>query len=179
MAVITAPGFLGWVSTDLSHPESGGLSHSSWQIPSSSISLDGKCLWAATFRSLHRYSMGFRSVPWLGHLRTVRDTSVCVGSQRNINRHPRITSHFLRFSSSTSLFLAAFSPYCSQVATKTIMLSLPWFTRDGIRCLVIIRHSAAGSTVSFWVIRPESFVLMLPESFKCCFAANINLTTLL
>ena len=58
-----------------SHLDFGSLSHFSWQILSISARLDGKCLWTAIFRSLHRCSLQFKSGLWLGHSRTDRDLS--------------------------------------------------------------------------------------------------------
>ncbi len=45
----------------------GILCHSSLQILSSSVRLDGKRWWTAIFRSLQRCSIGFKSGLWLGH----------------------------------------------------------------------------------------------------------------
>lgn len=46
-----------WVCN--THPSLGSIFHSSWQILSSSIRLDGNSLRTAIFRSLHRWSLGF------------------------------------------------------------------------------------------------------------------------
>ncbi len=54
-------------------PGFGILCHSSLQILSSSVRLDGKRWWTAIFRSLQRCSIGFKSGLWLGHSRTVTE----------------------------------------------------------------------------------------------------------
>ncbi len=51
----------------------GILCHSSLQILSSYVRLDGKRWWTAIFRSLQRCSIGFKSGLWLGHSRTVME----------------------------------------------------------------------------------------------------------
>ncbi len=58
-------------ATSFSHLDLGILRHSSLQILSSSVRLDGKRWWTAIFRSLQRCSIGFKSWLWLGHSRTV------------------------------------------------------------------------------------------------------------
>ncbi len=57
-------------------PGFGILCHSSLQILSSSVRLDGKRWWTAIFRSLQRCSIGFKSGLWLGHSRTVTEVVV-------------------------------------------------------------------------------------------------------
>ncbi len=56
-------------ATGFSHLDLGILCHSSLQILSSSVRLDGKRWWTAIFRSLQRCSIGFKSGLWLGHSR--------------------------------------------------------------------------------------------------------------
>ncbi len=60
-------------TTSFSHLDLGILCHSSLQILSSSVRLDGKRWWTAIFRSLQRCSIGFKSGLWLGHSRTVTE----------------------------------------------------------------------------------------------------------
>ncbi len=60
-------------ATSFSHLDLGILCHSSLQILSSSVRLDGKRWWTAIFRSLQRCSIGFKSGLWLGHSRTVTE----------------------------------------------------------------------------------------------------------
>ncbi len=48
-------------ATSFSHLDLGILCHSSLQILSSSVRLDGKRWWTAIFRSLQRCSIGFKS----------------------------------------------------------------------------------------------------------------------
>ncbi len=52
-------------ATSFSHLDLGILCHSSLQILSSSVRLDGKRWWTAIFRSLQRCSIGFKSGLWL------------------------------------------------------------------------------------------------------------------
>ncbi len=104
-----------------SHLDLGILCHSSLQILSSSVRLDGKRWWTAIFRSLQRCSIGFKSGLWLGHSRTVTELlwshsfvilAVCLGSLScwKVNLRPSLRSWALwrRFSSRISLYLAAF-----------------------------------------------------------------------
>ncbi len=60
-------------ATSFSHLDLGILCHSSLQILSSSVRLDGKRWWTAIFRSLQRCLIGFKSGLWLGHSRTVTE----------------------------------------------------------------------------------------------------------
>ena len=99
----------------------GFFSHSSLQICSSSVKLDGECRWTAIFKSFHRFSMGFMSGLWLGHSRTFTflfwshssvALAVCLGSLSCWNVNPRrsLRSFALwsRFSSRICLYLAPF-----------------------------------------------------------------------
>ncbi len=108
-------------ATSFSHLDLGILCHSSLQIISSSVRLDGKRWWTAIFRSLQRCSIGFKSGLWLGHSRTVTELlwshsfvilAVCLGSLScwKVNLRPSLRSWALwrRFSSRISLYLAAF-----------------------------------------------------------------------
>ncbi len=85
----TAMSLFGKDATSFSHLDLGILCHSSLQILSSSVRLDGKRCWTAIFRSLQRCSIGFKSGLWLGHSRTVTELlwshsfvilAVCLGS---------------------------------------------------------------------------------------------------
>ena len=104
-----------WVSLFIS------LSHSSLQILSSSVRLDGEHRCTAIFRSLQKCLIGFKSGLWLGHSRTFRNLSlsyscvvlaVCLGllSCWKVNLHPSLRSWTLwsRFSSRISLYIAPF-----------------------------------------------------------------------
>ncbi len=108
-------------ATSFSHLDLGILCHSSLQILSSSVRLDGKRWWTAIFRSLQRCSIGFKSGLWLGHSRTVTELlwshsfvilAVCLGSLScwKVNLRPSLRSWALwrRFSSRISLYLPAF-----------------------------------------------------------------------
>ncbi len=108
-------------ATTFSHLDLGILCHSSLQILSSSVRLDGKRWWTAIFRSLQRCSIGFKSGLWLGHSRTVTELlwshsfvilAVCLGSLScwKVNLRPSLRSWALwrRFSSRISLYLASF-----------------------------------------------------------------------
>ncbi len=102
-------------ATSFSHLDLGILCHSSLQILSSSVRLDGKRWWTAIFRSLQRCSIGFKSGLWLGHSRTVTELlwshsfvilAVCLGSLScwKVNLRPSLRSWALwrRFSSRIS-----------------------------------------------------------------------------
>ncbi len=119
-------------ATSFSHLDLGILCHSSLQILSSSVRLDGKRWWTAIFRSLQRCSIGFKSGLWLGRSRTVTELwwshsfvilAVCLGSLScwKVNLRPSLRSWALwrRFSSRISLYLAAFifPPPCFTVGT--------------------------------------------------------------
>ncbi len=73
-------------ATSFSHLDLGILCHSSLQILSSSVRLDGKRWWTAIFRSLQRCSIGFKSGLWLGHSRTVTEL---LWSQGKGSGHPK------------------------------------------------------------------------------------------
>ncbi len=90
-------------ATSFSHLDLGILCHSSLQILSSSVRLDGKRWWTAIFRSLQRCSIGFKSGLWLGHSRTVTELlwshsfvilAVCLGSLScwKVNLRPSLRS---------------------------------------------------------------------------------------
>ncbi len=90
-------------ATSFSHLDLGILCHSSLQILSSSVRLDGKRWWTAIFRSLQRCSIGFKSELWLGHSRTVTELlwshsfvilAVCLGSLScwKVNLRPSLRS---------------------------------------------------------------------------------------
>ena len=106
---------------NLVHLYLGSFSHSSLQIISISIRLDGDLCGTAIFRSLQRCSIGYKSRPWLGHSRTFRDLSrshscivlaVFLGllSCWKVNLHPslRTCSRALRNSLKISLYFAPF-----------------------------------------------------------------------
>ena len=78
----------------------GSFLHSSLQILSSSVRLDGERCCTAIFRSLQRCSIGLKSGLWLSHSRTFRDLfrshscvvlAVCLGSLScwKVNLSPR------------------------------------------------------------------------------------------
>ena len=103
LAPITALSLLGYDATSLAHLYLGSFSHSSLQILSSFVQLDGEHCCRAIFRSLQRCLIGFRSGLWLGHLRTFRDLSrshvcivlaVCLGLLPcwKVNLHPSLRS---------------------------------------------------------------------------------------
>src|SRR4029434_6243326 len=80
---------LGNDATTFSRLDLGILCHSSLQILSSSVRLNGERWWTAIFRSLQRCSIGFRSGLRLGQSRMVTDLfrshsfvilAVCFGS---------------------------------------------------------------------------------------------------
>ncbi len=174
-------------ATSFSHLDLGILCHSSLQILSSSVRLDGKRWWTAIFRSLQRCSIGFKSGLWLGHSRTVTELlwshsvvilAVCLGSLScwKVNLRPSLRSWALwrRFSSRISLYLAAF-------IFPSIATSRPcsWKTPP--------QHDAATTMLHFWDcigqvmssawfsphiplrIKPKKFYLGLirPENLIC------------
>ena len=109
----------------------GCFYHSSLQIVSSSVKLDGERRCSAIFRSLQRCSIDFKSGLWLGHSRTFRDLSrshscivlaVCLGSLSywKINLRPSLGSCVL-----WSRFLSRISLYFSQFIFPLILTSLP------------------------------------------------------
>ena len=90
---------LGYDATSLAHLYLESFSHSSLQILSSSVRLDGERHCTAIFKSLQR-SIGFKSGLWQGHSRTFRDWShshscvvlaVCLESLScwKLNLHPQ------------------------------------------------------------------------------------------
>src|SRR4029434_7814502 len=90
-------------ATTFSHLDLGILCHSSLQILSSSVRLDGERWWTAIVRSLQRCSIGFRSGLWLGQSRMVTDLfrstsfvilAVCFGSLScwKVNLRPSLRS---------------------------------------------------------------------------------------
>ena len=94
---------LGYDATSMANLYLGSFSHSSLQILSSSVRLDGERLCTDIFRSLQRCWIGFKSRLWLGHSRTIRDWSrshsyivlaVCLGllSCWKVNLHPSLRS---------------------------------------------------------------------------------------
>ena len=99
---------LGNDATSFSHLDLGILCHSSLQILSSSVRLDGERWWTAIFRSLQRCSIGFRSGLWLGQSRMVtelfRSHSFVILAYFSL----RSRALWKRFSSRISLYLAAF-----------------------------------------------------------------------
>ena len=103
------------------HLDLGIFSNSSLQICSRYVKLDGECQRTAIFKSFHRFSMGIKSVLWLGHSRNFMflfwshssvALAVCLGSLScwNVNLHRSLGSFALwsRFSSRICLYLAPF-----------------------------------------------------------------------
>ena len=97
LAVITASSLIGYDAGSLAHLYLGSFSHSSLQILSSSVRLDGQCRCTSIFRSPQICSIGF----WLGQSRTFRNLSgsqscvvlaVCLGSLScwKVNLHPSL-----------------------------------------------------------------------------------------
>ncbi len=143
-------------ATSFSHLDLGILCHSSLQILSSSVRLDGKRWWTAIFRSLQRCSIGFKSGLWLGHSRTVTELlgshsfvflAVCLGSLScwKVNLRPSLRSWALwrRFSSRISLYLAAFI-FPSIATSRPVLSSCPcsWKTPP--------QHDAATTMLHCW-----------------------------
>ncbi len=155
-------------ATSSSHLDLGILCHSSLQILSSSVRLDGKRWWTAIFRSLQRSSIGFKSGLWLGHSRTVTELlwshsfiilAVCLGSLScwKVNLRPSLRSwaHWRRFSSRISLYLAASFPRLQPVVLSLQLKNTPtaccchhhasllglYWTGDE-QCLVFSTHTA-------------------------------------
>ena len=98
LAAITASSLLGYDATSSAHLYLGSFSHSSLQILSSSVRLDGECRCTVIFRSLQRCSIWFKYGLRLGHSRTFRDLSqihscivlaVCSLSCWKVNLHPQ------------------------------------------------------------------------------------------
>ena len=70
------PCLLGYDATSLTHLYLRSFFHSTLQILSSSVGLDGEHHCTAIFRSLQRCSIGLKSGLWLDHSRTFRDLSL-------------------------------------------------------------------------------------------------------
>ncbi len=187
-------------ATSFSHLDLGILCHSSLQILSSSVRLDGKRWWTAIFRSLQRCSSGFKSGLWLGHSRTVTELlwshsfvilAVCLGSLScwKVNLRPSLRSWALwrRFSSRISLYPAAF--IFPSIATSrpvpaaekhphSMMLPPPCFTVG----TVLDRWWAVPGFLHTYrlELRPKSSILVSSESclspvchlesFRCFFS---------
>ena len=64
LTAITALSLIGYGATGLAYLYFGSFSHSSLQILSCSVKLDGESHWTAIFRSLQRCSIGFKSGLW-------------------------------------------------------------------------------------------------------------------
>ncbi len=175
-------------ATSFSHLDLGILCHSSLQILSSSVRLDGKRWWTAIFRSLQRCSIGFKSGLWLGHSRTVTELlwshsfvilAVCLGSLS--------WALWRRFSSRIFLYLAAF--IFPSIATSrpvpaaekhphSMMLPPPCFTVG----TVLDRWWAVPGFLHTYrlELRPKSYILVssdqrvlfvtILESFRCFFS---------
>ncbi len=103
LAAVTASGLFGYDATSFAHLDLGIFRHSSLQIPSSSVRLDGDHRWTAIFRSLQRFSIGLKSGLWLGHSRTFTELSlshssvalvVCLGTLScwEVNLQPSLRS---------------------------------------------------------------------------------------
>ncbi len=187
-----------------SHLDLGILCHSSLQILSSSVRLDGKRWWTAIFRSLQRCSIGFKSGLWLGHSRTVTELlwshsfvilAVCLGSLScwKVNLRPSLRSWALwrRFSSRISLYLTAF--IFPSIATSrpvpaaekqphSMMLPPPCFTVG----TVLDRWWAVPGFLHTYRLesRPKSSILVssdqrilfvtILESFRCFLANSVR-----
>ena len=96
-----------FVSISLAHLATGIFSHSSRQNCSSSFKLDGFHWCTAIFKSYHRFSIGLRSVLWLGHSKTFKcfhlshsnvALAVCLGSLScsKVNLRPSLKSQRLK-----------------------------------------------------------------------------------
>ncbi len=191
-------------ATSFSHLDLGILCHSSLQILSSSVRLDGKRWWTAIFRSLQRCSIGFKSGLWLGHSRTVTELlwshsfvilAVCLGSLScwKVNLRPSLRSWALwrRFSSRISLYLTAF--IFPSIATSrpvpaaekhphSMMLPPPCFTVG----TVLDRWWAVPGFLHTYRLesRPKSSILVssdqrilfvtILESFRCFLANSVR-----
>ncbi len=197
----TAMSLFGKDATSFSHLDLGILCHSSLQILSSSVRLDGKHWWTAIFRSLQRCSIGFKSGLWLGHSRTVTELlwshsffilAVCLGSLScwKVNLRPSLRSWVLwrRFSSRISLYLAAFIfPFiatsrpvpAAEKHPHSMMLPPPCFT---VGTVLDRWWAVPGFLYTYRLeLRPKSSILVssdqrilfvtILESFRC-FLAN-------
>ena len=129
--MITASHLLGYLCIIFAHLDLGIFSHSSFQLCSSSVNLDGERRWTAIFKSFYRFPMGFESGLWLGRSRTFTllfwgQSSValaeCLGllSCWNVNlcHSQRSFALWSRFSSRIYLNLAPF-------IVPSILTSLP------------------------------------------------------
>ncbi len=173
-------------ATSFSHLDLGILCHSSLQILSSSVRLDGKRWWTAIFRSLQRCSIGFKSGLWLDHSRTVTELlwrhsfvilAVCLGSLScwKVNLRPSLRSWALwrRFSSRISLYLAPFifpSIATSRPVPAAEKKNTAWCCHHQYRdCIGQVMSSAWFSPQITLRIKAKKFYLGLirPENLIC------------
>ena len=156
----------------LAHLYLGIFFHSSLQILSSSVRLDGKFRCTAIFRSPQRCASGLKSGLWLVHSRTFRDLSqihscvilaVWLGSLScwKVNLHPIMRSWALwsRFSSRISLYFALFifpSILTSLRVTSTekhphnMMLPPPCFTVGMVKGFLQVTLGIQDKDVQCW-----------------------------
>ncbi len=197
----TAMSLFGKDATSFSHLGLGILCHSSLQILSSSVRLDGKCWWTAIFRSLQRCSIGFKSGLWLGHSRTVTELlwshsfvilAVCLGSLScwKVNLRPSLRSWALwrRFSSRISLYLAAFniSLDCNQSSCLCSWKTPPQHDAATTMlhcwdCIGQVMSSAWFSPHILLRIKAKKFYLGLirPENLICTILESCGLSCVL
>ncbi len=153
-------------ATSFSHLDLGILCHSSLQILSSSVRLDGKRWWTAIFRSLQRCSIGFKSGLWLGHSRTVTELlwshsfvilAVCLGSLScwKVNLRPSLRSWALWRSPVPA----------AEKHPHSMMLPPPCFTVG----TVLDRWWAVPGFLHTYrlELRPKSSSLIRPENLIC------------
>ena len=171
------------------HVDLGSLSRSRWQILPNSLRLEGKCLWTAIFRSLHRCYMGLSRCS--GHLSAVRDLSsghyivlaICCGSLscRKVSRCLTLGSQALwnRFSlhfEDLSIFgCVHLSLSSAEEPPRSVMLPPPRFTVG----MVLARRWAvawylpdsvwsAAKRIQFFVSSDQRIIsLVLSGCFKC------------
>ncbi len=165
--------FLGMMQTRFADLDWGIFCHSSLQILSSSVRLDGDRRWTAIFRSLQRCSIGFKSELWLGHSRTFTELSlshscvalaVCLGSLScwKVNLRPSLRFWILwtGFSLRLSLYFGALSFF------STLFHSVPAAEKQPYSMRLLPAHFTFGMVLCRWclelrLIRPEYLVQSL------------------
>jgi hypothetical protein len=133
LAAITASSLLGYDATSVAHLYLGSFSHSSLQILSSSVRLDGERRCTAILKSFQRCSIGFKSGLCLGHSWTFRHLSpihscvvlaVCLRSLScwKVNLRHSLSSWALALE---QVFIKDLSDLCSTHFSLLISLPIP------------------------------------------------------
>jgi len=198
LAVITALSLLGYVCISFAHLDLGSFSHSSLQICSSSVKLDGERRWTAIFKSFHRFSMGFNSgvssstpegfscscsdaisvLLWLYawcHCPVGTETFATVFCTL---KHVLLKDLLVFGSIHCSLYPdKSPSPCHWKVSPQYDAAPTMLLGKDGVRCLMscarfppVIVLSIRAKEFNFHLIRPQILLPHSSQSFTCLFA---------